>query len=53
MALADRGDLLGQVLDPRATSSLLSGIARIEALEVVVELGIGQPDLATHVVLGR
>jgi hypothetical protein len=41
-ALADRGDLLGQVLDPRAARCLLGSIARIETLEIVVKLS--QPD---------
>ena len=43
-ALADRSDLLGQVLHPRAAGALLGGIAGVEALEVVVELGVGELD---------
>jgi hypothetical protein len=38
--LADRGDLLGQVLDPRATCLALGGIALVQTLEVIVELGV-------------
>ena len=39
---ADRGDLLGQVLDPRPTRLALGGIALVEPLRTVVELGVGQ-----------
>jgi hypothetical protein len=42
--LADRGDLLGQVLDPRATCLALGGIALVQTLEVIVELGVGKFD---------
>ena len=42
--LADRGDLLGQVLDPRATCLALGGIALVQTLEVIVELGVGKSD---------
>ncbi len=41
---ADGGDLLGQVVDPRATCCGLGGIALVKTLEVIVELGIGQFD---------
>ena len=40
--LADRGDLLGQVLDPRAACFALAGIALVEPLQIVVELGVSQ-----------
>ena len=43
-AVTDRGDFLGQVLDPRATGFVLVGSARVETLKVIVELGIGQLD---------
>ena len=42
--LADRGDLLSQVLDPRASRLGLGGVALVEPLQIVVELGVGQFD---------
>jgi hypothetical protein len=42
--LADRGDLLGQVLDPRATCFDLAGIALVQTLEAIVEFGVGKSD---------
>ena len=38
--LANRGDLLGQILDPRATRCVLGGVALVEALKIVLELGV-------------
>jgi hypothetical protein len=43
-SVADGGDLLGQVLDPRARRFGLGGIALVEPLQVVVELGVGEFD---------
>ena len=42
--LADRGDLFGQVLDPRAGCSVLGDIALVEALQIVVKLGVSHFD---------
>ena len=42
--LADRGDLLGQILDPRATRCALAGIAPVQTLQVIVKLGVGEFD---------
>jgi hypothetical protein len=39
--LANRGYLLGQVLDPRAACRTLRGVAPVEALKIVLELGVG------------
>jgi hypothetical protein len=41
---ADRGDLFGQVLDPRAGWCGFGGVALVEPLQVIVELGIGEFD---------
>jgi len=38
--LANRSDLLRQVLDPRAARRALTGVALLEALKIVVELGV-------------
>ena len=38
--IPDRGDLLGQVLNPRAALSTLGGVALVEALKIVIELGV-------------
>jgi hypothetical protein len=38
--LPNRGDLLGQVLDPRAACCALGGVALVEALKIVLELGV-------------
>src|SRR6266851_6606130 len=38
--LPNRGDLLGQVLDPRAALPALGGVALVEALKIVLELGV-------------
>jgi len=38
--IPDRGDLLGQVLDPRTAGSALIGIPLVEALKVILELGV-------------
>ena len=40
--LLDRGDLLGQVLDPRAALPTLGGVALVEALKIVIELGVSE-----------
>jgi hypothetical protein len=37
---ADRNDLLGQVLHPRASCCGLRGIALVEPLQIIVELGV-------------
>jgi len=42
--VADGGDLLGQVLDPRSGGSGLDDITVVEALQIVGELGIGELD---------
>jgi hypothetical protein len=42
--LADRGDLLRQVLDTRATGFALGGIALVETLKVIIELGVSEFD---------
>jgi hypothetical protein len=39
--LPNCGDLLGQVLDPRATCCALGRIALVEALKIVLKLGVG------------
>ena len=39
--LPNRGYLLSQVLDPRAACWALRGIALVEALKIVLELGVG------------
>ena len=39
--LPKRGDLLSQVLDPRAACCALRGVALVEALKIVLELGVG------------
>jgi hypothetical protein len=44
LALADRGDLLGQVLDPRSRCRRFAGVAGVEPLEIVVESGVSKPD---------
>ena len=46
--LADRGDLLGQILDPRATRCALAGIAPVQTLQVIVKLGVGGTDPAAY-----
>jgi hypothetical protein len=43
-AVADRGDFLSQILDPRATRCDLAGIALVQTLQVIVELGVGEFD---------
>src|SRR3954467_2345377 len=40
----DRGDLLGQALPPRACGRRLCPVALVEALQIVVELGVGPLD---------
>jgi hypothetical protein len=42
--IPDRGDLLGQVLDPRTAGSALIGIPLVEALKVILELGVSDFD---------
>ena len=37
---SDCGDLFGQVLDPRAAGCALGGVALVEALQIVIELGV-------------
>ena len=39
--LPNRGDLLGQVFDARAIFPALGAVALVEALKIVLELGIG------------
>ena len=43
--LPDRGDLLGQVFDARAVLPAFGGVAPIEALKIVVELGVSGFDV--------
>ena len=43
-AIAERGDLLGQVLHPRPARRTLGGVALIQASEIVVQLRVGLAD---------
>ena len=43
-AIAERGDLLGQVLHPRPARRTLGGVALIQAAQVVVQLRVGLAD---------
>jgi len=47
-ALADRSDLLSQVLDPRSRGRRFAGVAGVEPLEIVVELGVSAPDVLSQ-----
>ena len=42
--LLDCGDLLGKVRDPRAALPTLGGVALVEALKIVIELGVSGVD---------
>ena len=43
-SLADRRDLLSQILDPRTTCLAFRGVALVEPLQIVAKLGVGQLD---------
>src|SRR3954468_10233047 len=42
--MAERSDLLGQVLHPRPARRALGGVALIKTLEIVVQLRVGLAD---------